>query len=146
MIARRRGRIINVASGAGTASIPYMSAYVTSKAALIRLTDILAIETRDYGISVFAIEPGTVRTAMAEHALESPAGRKWMPWFRKIFEEGRDVPTDVGARFVLLLASGKADALSGRFINVADDLVSMIEQAEEIRRNDLYTLRLRKPS
>src|SRR5262249_57794157 len=35
MLARRRGRVVNVASGAGTRAIPYLSAYVTSKAALI---------------------------------------------------------------------------------------------------------------
>jgi NAD(P)-dependent dehydrogenase (short-subunit alcohol dehydrogenase family) len=51
-----------------------MSAYIVSKAALIRLTEILALEVGGQGIGVFAIEPGTVRTAMAEHALESPEG------------------------------------------------------------------------
>src|SRR4051794_37121281 len=40
MIARGRGRIVNVASGAGTQSIPYLSAYVVGKTALIRLTEV----------------------------------------------------------------------------------------------------------
>ena len=39
---------------------------VTSKTALIRFTEILALETGQHGVKVFAIEPGTVRTAMAE--------------------------------------------------------------------------------
>ena len=71
MIARGGGRIVNVASGAGTFAIPYLGAYVTSKTALIRFTEILALEAGQHGVKVFAIEPGTVRTAMAEYALES---------------------------------------------------------------------------
>jgi NAD(P)-dependent dehydrogenase (short-subunit alcohol dehydrogenase family) len=57
MIARHGGRIINIASGAGTVSVPYFSSYVTSKTALIRFTECMAIETRGQGISCFAIEP-----------------------------------------------------------------------------------------
>src|SRR5215471_11857164 len=103
MIARGRGRIINVASGAGIMSIPYMSSYIVAKAALIRLSEIIAVETRNQGISVFAIEPGTVRTAMAQTALESEAGSKWLPWFGKLFEAGRDVPPDDAVNLVLRL-------------------------------------------
>ena len=144
MIARKRGRIINVASGAGTMAIPYFSAYVTSKAALMRFSEILAMETRDHGVAVFAIEPGTVRTTMAEQALESPEGKKWLPWFPKIFAEGRDVSPDRGAELVLWLASGRADALSGRFINIADNVEEMIARAGQIQHDDLYCLRLAK--
>lgn len=85
MISRRRGRIVNIASGAGTTAIPYLSAYVVSKTALIRLTEILAADVAEFGVRAFAIEPGTVRTDMAEFALESSEeGRRWMPWFRDI--------------------------------------------------------------
>src|SRR4051794_3747002 len=52
MIARRQGRIINVSSGAGNGPIPYFSAYVTSKTALTRLTEVIAAETREYGVHV----------------------------------------------------------------------------------------------
>jgi len=49
MIGRGGGRIVNVASGAGTFAIPYLGAYVTSKAALIRLTEILGLEAGQHG-------------------------------------------------------------------------------------------------
>jgi NAD(P)-dependent dehydrogenase (short-subunit alcohol dehydrogenase family) len=143
MIARGRGRIVNVASGAGTIAIPYLSSYVVSKAALIRLTEELALEAGALGIRTFAIEPGTVRTAMAEYALDSEDGRRWMPWFRSIFEQGRDVPAEVAARLVVLLASGRADALSGRFFTVADDVLGLVERAVRGDVADLQTLRLR---
>jgi NADP-dependent 3-hydroxy acid dehydrogenase YdfG len=51
MMARRSGRIINVASAAGLQAIETVSAYGVSKAALIRLTEALAAETGPYGIT-----------------------------------------------------------------------------------------------
>jgi NAD(P)-dependent dehydrogenase (short-subunit alcohol dehydrogenase family) len=142
MIARCGGRIVNVASGAGTFAIPYLGAYVTSKTALIRFTEILALETAAHAIKVFAIEPGTVRTSMAEYALESEEGRRWMPWFAEVFQRGEDVPPDHAADLVVLLASGRADALSGRFFTIKDDVGGLVERAAEKGLGDLHTLRL----
>lgn len=121
MVERRRGRIVNVSSGAGTRGIPYMSAYVASKAALTRFTEALAGELRPHGVSVFAIQPGTVRTAMAEQLMASEAGARWLPWFKQIFDEGRDDSPRQAVDLVLRLASGAADHLSGRFL-IATDL------------------------
>jgi NAD(P)-dependent dehydrogenase (short-subunit alcohol dehydrogenase family) len=95
-----------------------MSAYVTSKAALIRFTEVLAAELRPHGVAAFAIEPGTVRTAMAEQLLGSETGRRWLPWFQEIFENRRDVSAGPAERLVLHLASGECDALSGHFLSV----------------------------
>jgi hypothetical protein len=65
-----------------------------------------------------------------------------MPWFRDIFEQGRDVPPDHAARLVALLASGRADALSGRFFTVADDVLGLAERASRGELGDGQTLRL----
>ncbi len=145
MIARGGGRIVNVASGAGTFAIPYLGAYVTSKAALIRFTEILALEAAQQGVKVFAIEPGTVRTAMAEHALKSEEGQRWMPWFGEVFKRGEDVPPDHAAALVALLASGRADALSGRFFTINDDVLGLAERAGGEGLGDSQTLRLIHP-
>jgi NAD(P)-dependent dehydrogenase (short-subunit alcohol dehydrogenase family) len=142
MVARRRGRIVNVASGAGTRAIPHLSAYVVSKTAVIRLTEVMAMEVADHGVKVFAIEPGTVRTAMAEGALASEEGRRWMPWFGAIFEQGLDVPPERAAGLVLRLASGRADALSGRFLTVHDNIPWLVEQVERDVTGERHTLRL----
>ena len=61
MISRHTGRIVNIASSA--APIAYFSSCVTSKTALIRFTETVANEIRPYGVSLFAVGPGTVRTA-----------------------------------------------------------------------------------
>jgi NAD(P)-dependent dehydrogenase (short-subunit alcohol dehydrogenase family) len=145
MLARRRGRIVNVASGAGTQAIPYLSAYVTSKAGLIRLTENLAAEVKDAGIRVFAIQPGTVRTAMAESLLNSEEARRWLPWFSQLFEGGQDLPPELAGALVVRLASGQADALSGRFLAVEWDIDRFVHRADGLVGTDALTLRLVPP-
>jgi NAD(P)-dependent dehydrogenase (short-subunit alcohol dehydrogenase family) len=144
MISRRRGRIVNVSSGGGIVPIDYFSAYVVSKTALIRFTENLASEIKPHGLSAFAISPGTVRTAMSEHSLNSEEGKKWLPWFRKIFDEGLNVPPERAARLIATLASGTADALSGCMISVLDDLNLILENTEKAKAENFYTLRMRK--
>jgi NAD(P)-dependent dehydrogenase (short-subunit alcohol dehydrogenase family) len=144
MIARKKGRIINIASAAGTVSVPYLSAYVTSKAALIRFTETLAFEGRPHGVSVFAVHPGAVQTPMHDELLAS-AGKQWLPWLEYIFQHGQDQTTEPGTHLVVFLASGNADSLSGRLFMVPDDPAELVSRADEIRQKDLYTLRLRHP-
>jgi NAD(P)-dependent dehydrogenase (short-subunit alcohol dehydrogenase family) len=142
MVARRRGRIINVASVAGLAAIPYGSAYVTSKTAMIRLSETLAAETKAYGIRVFAIHPGLVRTAMAEYGIESPEAKRWWPWYRLLFEEGHDVSVEFAVQLVLRLAAGEADPLSGRFLSITDEISGLVKRTAAIEQGQLYTLQL----
>jgi NAD(P)-dependent dehydrogenase (short-subunit alcohol dehydrogenase family) len=142
MVPRGAGRIVNVSSRAGNLAVPYASSYSTSKAALTRLTEIAAAEAAPHGIHVFALEPGTVRTAMTEELLEGDAGRTWLPGYRTTFDEGRDAPPEDAARLVVRLARGDADALSGRFISRADDLDALVAQADELVREDRLVLRL----
>lgn len=144
MVARRQGRIINVASSAGLQGIAYASAYVTSKAALIRFSETLALETKAHGIRVFAICPGLVRTAMAEELMNTPAGEAWLPWYRTRFDEGQDIAPDRAAQMVRTLASGQADLLSGTFLASDDDLEAIIQRFDEVEQLQLYTLRLRQ--
>ena len=137
---------MNVASGAGTFAMPYLGAYVTSKTALIRFTEVVALEASAHGIKVFAIEPGTVRTSMAEHALNSEEGNRWLPWLGEVFQRGKDVPPDLAADLVVLLASGRADILSGRFFTIKDDVVGLADWARNEELGDLQTLRLNRQS
>jgi NAD(P)-dependent dehydrogenase (short-subunit alcohol dehydrogenase family) len=142
MVERRQGRIINLASGAGTVPVPYGSSYATSKAAIIRLSENMAVETREYGISVFAIHPGTVDTAMTDYLVSSPAGRQWVPWVRDIFSDGRNVPIETPVQLVLRLAAGDGDRLSGLYLSVKDDLDMLVRQLDEVEANQLQRLRV----
>ena len=149
MVARRRGCIVNVASHAGVYRWPQVSGYAVSKAAVIKFTENLAVETRHTGVAVFALHPGTVPAGMGEDLLsadvpgDSHVGHV-ASWFRQQFALGRGVPPERAGELVVTLASGRADALSGRYLTAYDDLAELIGRAAEIRRDDLYTLRLRE--
>jgi hypothetical protein len=59
------------------------------------------------------------------------------------------MPTDEGlapkraGQLAVFRSSGRADALSGRFIHVLDDVHEFLRHAEESRKDDLYVLRFR---
>lgn len=142
MASRHRGRIINIITSA--VPLPYLSAYVTSKTALLRFTETLAPEVAAEGVSLFAVAPGTVRTAMSEYSLQSPEGQKWIPWFRRIFDEGLNVPAEQPANLVVKLACGGFDVLSGKLLAVSDDLELLLENVNLIQENNLYSLRVQK--
>jgi NAD(P)-dependent dehydrogenase (short-subunit alcohol dehydrogenase family) len=148
MITRKRGRIINVASGGGLSAFDCFSAYCISKTALIRLSESLAIENKEYGIVVFAIHPGNVRTSMSEYLHDSEVVGQRAPWmqqtWRQRFAQATDTPIERSVTLVLQLAAGHADTLSGRYIDAEDDLTELLDHADEIQSKDLYTLRLRE--
>lgn len=64
MLARRRGTIVNVSSGAAHRPLEGWSAYCSAKAGLKMLTDALTLETKGSGLRVFGLSPGTIDTQM----------------------------------------------------------------------------------
>jgi hypothetical protein len=62
MLARRRGRILNVASTAGFVPGPFMAVYYATKAYVISFSEALAEELRDSGVTVTVLCPGPTRT------------------------------------------------------------------------------------
>jgi short-subunit dehydrogenase len=70
MLARRRGRILNVASAAAFQPIPSMAVYAATKAFVLSLTEALSEEVRGTGVTVTALCPGLTRTAMVRRAQE----------------------------------------------------------------------------
>ena len=143
MVARRRGRIIHVASGRGSGGkLPYGSSYGCAKAAQVYLTETLAAETQAHNVYVFAISPGLVRSRMTDEVLQSSAGQRWLPQYQSRFAAGEAVPPDQAAQLVIFLASGQGDGLSGRFLAVGDDVAELARRAEDIQRQNLYVLRL----
>lgn len=79
---------------------------------------------------------------MSEYSLNSSKGKRWLPWFRDIFEEGRNLPSEHPAELLLVLASGKADARSGRFLTSHDDFDEIIGLAAKVKKNKLYLLQV----
>ena len=150
MIARGHGRIVNITSQAGVYRWPLVSAYSVSKAAAIKLTENLAVELKGTGVTAFSAHPGLLPIGLSEPALAStPPGDsaegKVFSWLRHELAQGHGAESDAAARFVLRLAAGDCDRLSGRHLCVHDDLDALIEKADAIDRHDLYMLRRREP-
>jgi NAD(P)-dependent dehydrogenase (short-subunit alcohol dehydrogenase family) len=145
MIARHRGRVIITASDAALGSGNNMSAYAISKAGVLRLAEALAAECVEQGVIAFAIHPGLVLTAPFEAEAASPGDDKWFGgFFKKTIAEASHIPPERAAELSVFLASGKADALSGCYISVEDDVSEMVLAAHDIQENELHRLRLRR--
>jgi NAD(P)-dependent dehydrogenase (short-subunit alcohol dehydrogenase family) len=75
MVERRQGRIINVASIAGLVPVSRLGPYCVSKAALIQLTRVMALELARHNVQVNALCPGYFRTPMNETFFATPKGQ-----------------------------------------------------------------------
>src|SRR3954468_22352010 len=75
MVTRGWGRIVNVASAAAERSLPYAAAYSASKAGLVGLTRALSAELGPHGVTVNAICPAWVETAMTAQTVERAVAR-----------------------------------------------------------------------
>jgi NAD(P)-dependent dehydrogenase (short-subunit alcohol dehydrogenase family) len=127
MIAARAGRVILVSAIGSYLVAPNLSAYCVGKAAQVRLAQLAAAETREHGVSVFAIDPGFVFTALAEQTMNSPDAQKWLPDMVGRLRARKDMPNgdrDLArcAQRCVDLASGRYDALSGNYMELDDDL------------------------
>lgn len=139
MIDRGSGRIVNVSSGA--AYFPTWedndavlnSAYMASKAALIRFTEALAGECAGTGVTAFSMSPGMVKTDMTAAAFADQWDDPdlWTPMDKAV-----DLVDDMGA--------GVLDRLSGRYFRAAvDDWRALAARVDEVNATDAHALRLR---
>jgi NAD(P)-dependent dehydrogenase (short-subunit alcohol dehydrogenase family) len=146
MVERGRGRIVNIVSEAGNNPEANLSAYSTSKAALIHFTECMALAGAEHGVGVFAYHPGMVRTAMTEELIADPKGGTMGERLRAAFAEGRDTPIGRSVERFMFLAGGRGDVLSGRYIMSRQTEDEILALADEIRGGDLFKLRVVRPS
>ena len=141
------GRIVNL-SGAGVANAwANMSAYCSSKAAVVRLTEVLALEMADTKITVNALGPGSVHTRMWDEMTEdaAKAGADLIHEVGLRVTSGGGASIDRCADLAVWLAGSGADGLSGRIISAFnDDFESMTPRIPEIMASDLYTMRVER--
>jgi NAD(P)-dependent dehydrogenase (short-subunit alcohol dehydrogenase family) len=105
LLARGRGRIVNIGSPAAAHAGLGLGAYAASKAGVARLTEVLAEEFKDHGITVNAVMPST---------LDTPANRADMPEA----DPERWVQPEALARVIRFLLSDDAAPINGALIPV----------------------------
>ena len=115
MIARNRGKIINVSSAAGLIAAHERAAYCSSKAGLNMLTKVLALEWAPHQITVNAVAPTFVETELAAQTLDRPGMREY--WNSRI-PLGRIASLEDVGKAVLYLASPAADFVTGTILPV----------------------------
>jgi 2-deoxy-D-gluconate 3-dehydrogenase len=110
MVARRGGRIVNIASAAGLIPAHERAAYCASKAGLVMLTRVLALEWAEFGVTVNALAPTFVETELAAQTLNQPGVRAF--WESRI-PLGRLATTADMATAVRYLVSPEATFITG---------------------------------
>ena len=144
MLRQDRGEIINVCGAGGRVASPYLSAYCSSKAAVARLTEGLALELAGTHVRVNALGPGSIHTRMWEELRDGAA----TAGAAEILELGQRVTSGGGgsidrvAELAVFLASDNSGKLSGRLIfSERDDWPSLPDRVPEIMASDTYLLR-----
>ena len=129
MIERGAGRIVITGSGASYLPGTTSAAYSASKAAVGRFGEVLAAQVAEHGLKVFVISPGLVRTEMTDRFSDDA------PW----------TPPELAPKLVVELASGRFDALSGRYLHAEHDPIDELEaRVPRILAEDLNAIRLRR--
>lgn len=128
MLERGAGRIVITGSGASYLPNASNTSYTSSKAAVGRYAETLNNELEGR-VPVFLISPGLVRTDMTSSFPDDA------PW----------TPPELAPELVRKLASGRYDALAGRYLHAEhDDLDDLLARIDDVRENDLNAIRVQR--
>jgi 2-deoxy-D-gluconate 3-dehydrogenase len=115
MIARRHGKVINVASILASRGLPGYAAYAASKGGLVALTRVLAVEWARHNVQVNAIAPGWFVTPMNAEAFADASTRDRL--LRDVPARRTGRPEELGA-LAVYLASPAADYVTGEVVSI----------------------------
>ena len=151
MIERKKGTIMNVVSVLAAMTHPYFHAYSSSKAGILRATHCLELENRQHGILSYAVAPGMIAdTTLGHDALnveahkELPELQTYMKFFVPAMQDKLALAAD---SFVALAADPDAKWMSGRYVDVQQDLGEVLADAKKgpegrIEKEGLYKLKV----
>ncbi|KAF2164506.1 hypothetical protein M409DRAFT_25383 [Zasmidium cellare ATCC 36951] len=126
--------LITVSSVGAHVVGPTLSAYQTSKLAVLRFTQFVAAENAEQGLIAISVHPGNMLTEIVGH------GEGFDEKLKAVFTEVPQLPADS----MVFLSAERREWLSGRYVNCTWDLPELVGEAkrEEIVREDKLKIRL----
>jgi 3-oxoacyl-[acyl-carrier protein] reductase len=139
----KKGKIINISGGGATKPMHGLSAYATTKAAVVRFTETMAMELKNDNIFINAIAPGALNTNMLEEILVEGKGKVSEEFYRASLaqKESGGTPLSKGAELCVYLASDESDGVTGKLISAVWDDYKTLHKHLDILDSDIYTLR-----
>jgi len=144
MKAKGYGKIVQISGGGATNPLPRLSAYATSKAAVIRFAETLAEELREANVDVNAIAPGALATRMTDEVISAGPLKVGEAFYTKMVEvkQGGGAPISEGARLAVYLGSSESDGLTGKLISALwDPWLNFRDYLDDLEGSDIYTIR-----
>lgn len=137
-------KIVNFSGGGGASPFPNYSAYASSKAAIIRFTENLALELAEEKFDINCVAPGFVITRLHQQTLlagSEKAGNSYYDTTNKQIEDG-GVPPEIAAELCTFLLSNDSDGITGKFISAPWDPWKEKDFQMKLREdNDFASLR-----
>lgn len=138
------GKIIILSGGGATKAMPFLSAYAVSKAAIVRFSDTLSEETKDYGIDVNAIAPGALNTRLLDEILQSGPEKVGKIFYEQSLKqkESGGASIEKAAELCVYLGSNESDGITGKLISAQwDPWQDFKLYKEKLMNSDVYTLK-----
>ncbi len=140
----KRKKIVNFSGGGAATPFPNYASYATSKVAVVRFTENLAVELADEALDVNCIAPGFVLTRFHEETLQAGPELATPGFYeatKKQLASG-GVPVEKAVRLTVFLLSPLSDGITGKFISAPWDPWSEPDFQDRLRRDkDFATLR-----
>jgi 3-oxoacyl-[acyl-carrier protein] reductase len=144
MRVQRSGKIVNFAGGGvgGPNVAARVSAYTTSKAAVVQFTESMAREVASYGVQINTISPGAVVTEMTAEIIAAGEERAGRELYQRTLRErasGNDA-AEAAKRIVVWLASDRSGTLTGKLLAATRDDYEHFDVAA-LASTSLYSVR-----
>jgi NAD(P)-dependent dehydrogenase (short-subunit alcohol dehydrogenase family) len=137
-------KIVNYSGGGAATPFPHYMAYATSKIAIVRFTENLALELNGEGFDVNCVAPGFVITRLHQDTLAAGPGRCPPAFYentKRQMETG-GVPAEKAANLTVYLLSEDSKGITGKFISAPWDAWEDEAFRERLRSDkDFATLR-----
>ncbi len=138
------GKIVNLSGGGATNPMPNISAYASAKAAVVRLTETLALELAPFGVDVNAVAPGALNTRLLDEVIAAGPEKVGADFYQKSVKQSKEggVPLELGADLCVYLASDESDGISGKLISAKwDPWARLQDYKADLQSSDIYALR-----